>query len=104
MNAVSWMGCKLNWCRKRSYGHMLTSQNGKHAASPARYLPSALRERTYGAALLEAALAKLLMENGNKPSVGPFSFNYNLALTFTTPVGSDARTFNLSITGNNKPG
>jgi hypothetical protein len=49
-------------------------------------------------------LAELLLENGNKPSVGPFSFNYNLVLTFTTPVGGEAQTFGLSITGNNQAG
>jgi hypothetical protein len=49
-------------------------------------------------------LAELFLDNGNKPNVGPFSFNYNLALTFTNPVGSDSRTFGLSIAGNEDNG
>ncbi|MGE0260653.1 MAG: PEP-CTERM sorting domain-containing protein [Alphaproteobacteria bacterium] len=49
-------------------------------------------------------LAELLLENGNKPSVGPFSFNYNLVLNFSKQVGSKAQTFGMSITGNNQPG
>ena len=49
-------------------------------------------------------LSELFLDNGNKPNVGPFSFNYNLVLTFTTPVGSDSRNFGLSIAGNNGNG
>ena len=49
-------------------------------------------------------LAEIFLDNGNKPNVGPFSFNYNLELSFTTPVGSDSRTFGLSIAGNNGTG
>jgi hypothetical protein len=49
-------------------------------------------------------LAELFLDNGNRPNVGPFSFNYNLVLNFTNPVGSDSRTFGLSIAGNNGNG
>ena len=49
-------------------------------------------------------LAELSLQNGNKPSVGPFSVNYNLMLTFSTPVGSEAQTFGMAITGNNQSG
>jgi hypothetical protein len=48
----------------------------------------------------DLTLAELFLDNGNKPNVGPFSFNYNLALAFMNPVGSASQTFGLSITGN----
>jgi hypothetical protein len=49
-------------------------------------------------------IAELTLDNGNKPDVGPFSFNYNLVLNFTNPLDIYSRTFGLFIAGNNGNG
>ena len=51
-------------------------------------------------------LAELSLLVGQKPGVGQsgIAFNYNLVLTFSTPVGSQSQTFNLTGSGNGGPG
>jgi len=51
-------------------------------------------------------LAELSLLVGQKPGVGQsgITFDYDLVLTFLTPVGSQSQTFNLTGTANGTPG
>ena len=51
--------------------------------------------------MADLQLAELSLLVGNKPGEGQsgITFNYNLVLTFSTPLGSQSQTFNLTGTG-----
>ena len=51
--------------------------------------------------MTDLQLAELSLLVGNKPGEGQsgITFNYNLVLTFSTPLGSQSQTFNLTGTG-----
>ena len=56
--------------------------------------------------VLGLQLADLFLVVGNKPGTGQtgVTFNYNLALTFTIPVGTQSQTFSLGLSGDGGPG